>query len=408
MNGPGETAVSVASRHALEWLIVGNSVGLWLSLLLIWPDLQSGEWTYGRWVPAHLNVQLFGWTSLPLVAWLFSIYEVDLGRARAWGPAAVWGWSAALVAGMLSWLQGNSSGKIFLDWKGGALAAFLLAQMILWWVLAVAWRDRAGRWSPRRRWLSLAGLLGLATVPLSLAFACSPTVYPPVDRTTGGPTGASLLGSTLVVVGLMLMLPRVAGIAGRGRAGCMTWLFFALSWLAFGVVEKLGGTHFDAWQIGALTLLLPWIWLLPRDWSGFQWPAGSGGWRMAMLAWWALLVVTGLLTYQPGWLDRLKFTQGLVAHSHLAMAGFTTSFCGILLGLLTGRQLGDPRSLALWHGAAFVMVLALAFGGWHEGGDFSWMAETPTWRWSVFGVRALCGAVMTGVSVYWLKEWRKS
>ena len=109
---------------------------------------KAGEWTYGRWVPAHLNVQLYGWTSLPLVAWLFAIYEVDLGRARAWAPAAVWGVDrGAGGRACMDWLNGGSSGKIFLDWKGGALVAFLLAQMIVWWVLAVAWRDRAARWS---------------------------------------------------------------------------------------------------------------------------------------------------------------------------------------------------------------------------------------------------------------------
>jgi len=325
-----------------------------------------------------------------------------------WAPAAVRAWSAALAVGVLDWLRGNSSGKIFLDWKDGALVAFLLAQMILWWVLAVAWRDRAGGWSSIKRWWSLAGLLGLAAVPLSLAFACSPSVYPPVDRTTGGPTGASLLGSTLVVVGLMLMLPRVTGMAGTGRAGRRTWMFFALSWLVFGMAEKLGGTHFDAWQIGAMCMLLPWIWMLPRDWSGFHWPAAAGGWRAAMLGWWGLLVVTGLLAFQPGWLDRLKFTQGLVAHSHLAMAGFTTSFCALLSGMLAGRRIGGRASMTLWHGAALAMVIALAFGGWLEGGGFSWMLETPAWRWAVFGVRALCGVVMAGVSIFWLNEWKES
>ncbi len=85
------------------------------------PAWQLGEWTYGRWVPVHLNVQLYGWTSLPLVAWLLSLYEVDRSRVAAWGPAAVWAWSAALAIGSWQWLSGVTSGKIFLDWKGGGL-----------------------------------------------------------------------------------------------------------------------------------------------------------------------------------------------------------------------------------------------------------------------------------------------
>ena len=41
----------------------------------------------GRWVPVHLNVQLYGWTSLPLVTWLFVLFEVDRGRLQAWAKA---------------------------------------------------------------------------------------------------------------------------------------------------------------------------------------------------------------------------------------------------------------------------------------------------------------------------------
>ena len=86
-----------------------------------------------------------------------------------------------------------------------------------------------------------------------------------------------------------------------------------------------------------------------------------------LFGWWGLLVVSGLLMYLPGVLDRLKFTQGLVAHSHLAMAGFTTSFCALLLVLLTGRRSAVRCSVGVWHVAALVMIVALAVMGWREG-----------------------------------------
>jgi cbb3-type cytochrome oxidase subunit 1 len=79
---PVTAGLSTALRHALGWLVFGNAVGLYLSLLLLFPNLQLAQWPYGRLVPVHLNVQLFGWTSLPLVAWLFSIYQVESSRAR--------------------------------------------------------------------------------------------------------------------------------------------------------------------------------------------------------------------------------------------------------------------------------------------------------------------------------------
>ncbi|MEO8617338.1 MAG: hypothetical protein ABI600_19555 [Luteolibacter sp.] len=401
-----DEGVSTAVKHALGWLVAGNAVGLYLSLLLLRPQWQLGEWTYGRWVPVHLNVQLYGWTALPLVAWLFSIYEVNRSKAATWAGAAVWAWTAALALGAMHWLQGVTGGKIFLDWKGGALWAFVAALAILWLVLGVAWSQRARTWTRLRKWLSLAGLLVLATVPAAIIITASPKTYPPIDATTGGPSGSSLLGSSLLVVGLMLLLPRVVVGTGKGKAGWGTWIYFGFCWLFFGAAEFVGGTHFDWWQNASLVLMLPWAWLLFRDWMGFAWPRGTGIWRFSMFAWWALLVSTAYFMYFPFILDRIKFTQGLVAHSHLAMAGFTTSFCALLVVLLTGRWLAGSFTVLLWNLAVLTMIITLAAMGWREGAEPSWMIENPLWR--VFGlfVRSLCGVVMLATSAIWLKNWR--
>jgi cytochrome c oxidase cbb3-type subunit 1 len=210
----------------------------------------------------------------------------------------------------------------------------------------------------------------------------------------------------LFVVGLMLLLPRVAAVSRREKKSRGIWIFFAVSWLVFGVTEALGGTHFDWLQIGALLLLLPWAWWIPRDWAGFAWPEGSNVWRGAMLGWWGLLVVSGLLMYQPGVLDHLKFTQGLVAHTHLAMAGFTTSFCALLLVLITGRRIGGAWSVALWHAAVLGMIVTLALMGWQEGEGPSWMLAHPVWREWGLVIRAAFGLLMLSVSVIWLYERR--
>jgi cytochrome c oxidase cbb3-type subunit 1 len=121
-----------------------------------------------------------------------------------------------------------------------------------------------------------------------------------------------------------------------------------------------------------------------------------------------LLVVTGLLMYQPGVLDRLKFTQGLVAHSHLAMAGFTTSFCALLLVLITRRRMGGAASVITWHAAALLMIVTLALMGWMEGANPSWMSAQPLWRETGLVVRAACGGLMFVVSVLWLHERRST
>ena len=399
--------VNTAARHALGWLVVANAVGLALAVWLVFPGLQLGEWSYGRWVPVHLNVQLFGWTSLPLVAWLFHIYEVDHSKLARWAPAVVWAWTTVLAVGALHWLGGRTSGKIFLDWQGGALWGLVAAMVALWLVLAGACRERAAAWTVGRRRWAWAGVAMLATVPAALVNAASPATYPPVDVTTGGPTGASLLGSTLVVVTLMLLLPRAGVAKGCGRAEWGAWTYLANCWLVFGAAEWIGGTHFQFYQIGALALLLPWAWLVPWDWAGFDWPDGTRVWRWALFSWWGLLVVSGVTMFLPGLLDRIKFTDGLVAHSHLAMAGFTSSFCALVLVALTGRKLGGWRSVAAWHGAVLAMIVVLAGLGWAEGGGYSWMLQTPWWRTVGLHVRACCGAVMLGTSVVWLIHCRR-
>jgi len=408
-DGPNKNeSIATAVRHALGWLVFGNLIGLLISILLVRPDWQPGRLTYGHWIPLHLNAQLYGWSALPLVAWLFSMYEVDQGKAKGWGPPVIWAWTAALGLACFQWLSGDTSGKIFLDWKNGSLWGFLVALVFLWAVLMVTWRIRRDEWTKVRRTISLTGLVALAGVPVVMLIAASPKIYPPIDRTTGGPTGSSLLGSTLVVIGLMLLLPRVAGNRGKGKAGNWTWLFFGLSWLVFAVTERIGGSHFDVWQIGALLLLLPWAWLIPRDWSGFVWPANSGAWRIGLIFWWAFLVLSGVAMYQPGVLDHLKFTQGLVAHSHLAMAGFTTSFCALLIVMLTGRTVGHKGSILVWNVAVITMIVVLAWMGWREGNGSDWMIVYAGWRDVGLFVRSLSGVAMLGVSIHWMMAFLRS
>ena len=48
-------------RHSLGWLVAANLVGVLLAALLLWPGLndQLAPLTYGRWVPLHLDWQLW-------------------------------------------------------------------------------------------------------------------------------------------------------------------------------------------------------------------------------------------------------------------------------------------------------------------------------------------------------------
>src|SRR6266702_2964409 len=116
---PG-SVIAHAALHSLGWLYAANLIGVWLAILLLFPSAGHwmGAWSYGRWTPVHLNFQLYGWMALPLIAWAMRIYRADGDRVAPWSRAALVLWSLALTIGGVSWLQGESSGKLFLDWSG--------------------------------------------------------------------------------------------------------------------------------------------------------------------------------------------------------------------------------------------------------------------------------------------------
>src|ERR1017187_6453861 len=121
-------AVALAAWHSLFWLVVANAIGSMIALLLLFPALNRllGEWTYGRWIMVHMNLELYGWASLPLAGFLFKVYGADRGPLAQWCRPVLWVWSAALGVGAYSWLSGHTSGKLFLDWSGYARIFFPL------------------------------------------------------------------------------------------------------------------------------------------------------------------------------------------------------------------------------------------------------------------------------------------
>ncbi len=90
----------VVTGYCLGWLVAANAVGLWLGVVLLWPAAGDAlaPLTYGRWVPLHLNWQLYGWCALPLaggvLAWCFDPREPQV---RWHAHAAFGAWSLALL-----------------------------------------------------------------------------------------------------------------------------------------------------------------------------------------------------------------------------------------------------------------------------------------------------------------------
>ncbi len=300
-------AVANAAWHSLFWLVCANAIGVLIAILLLIPSLnrQLGEWTYGRWVMVHMNLDLYGWTSLPLVGFLFSVYGADRGPVANWCRPVLWVWSVSLGVGVLSWLSGHSSGKLFLDWSGYARLLFPDALLALWLLLVFAlignWRELENAnliaWAAK-----LAGLVVLLVVPFLIYIASGPNTYPPVNPDTGGPTGASQLESSLAIVAILLMLPfgLVPRKPGKSRTIIIAWIVLTAESILCAALGRADVSHHNPAQYLSLGSLLAWLPLMPAYYAAFAWHANTRRWRLAFLWWWAALVVTGWIFFLPG------------------------------------------------------------------------------------------------------------
>lgn len=405
--------IAIAAWHSLFWLVFANGIGVLIAVLLLFPALNPflGEWTYGRWVMAHMNLELYGWASLPMTGFLFRVYGADRGRAAIWCRPVLWVWSAALAVGTLSWLGGNTSGKLFLDWSGYARVCFPLAMFALWLLLAMAF---AGQWKHSSkasvvRAAKALGLVLLLAVPFGIYITSSPNVYPPINPDTGGPTGASQLESGLAIVAILLMLPfgisrRRSGSSRRIALCCSVFAVECFLCISLGRGDM---SHHLAAQYLSLASLLLWIPLTPAYYAAFHWHPETRRWRIALLCWWSALLFSGWVLFLPGILDHFKFTDGLVAHSLLAMAGFLSSMLIVVMIQLLGddgRIFTSARAFYLWNIAVGGYVVSMMMAGWREGFDpaFS-IAPGPT-RNVLYIVRLVAGVLMFAASLEWLRD----
>jgi len=412
-----QLGVTYAVWHGLFWLVFANTVGVMIAILLLIPRLNSllGEWTYGRWIIVHMNLELYGWTSLPMVGFLFKVYGADREPFAQWRRPVLWVWSAALGVGVLSWLTGHSSGKLFLDWTGYARIVFPLAMIALWILLAVSYLFDWSHEVNRRIVSRIAKILGLAlllAIPVMLYIASSQNLYPPVNPDTGGPTGSSQLESSLIIVAILLILP--FGItqrkATRSNAISISWAVMIAESVLCASLGRTDISHHLPGQFMSLGSLVVWIPLIPFYYSAFEWNANTRLWRNAFLCWWAVLVITGWILFLPGVLDHFKFTDGLVGHSFVAMAGFTSSLLIFVVAQLLGNDawiFNRPRSFYIWHASVLAYIVLMTIAGWHEGFDPTFTIVAGSTRNVLYMLRLLVGVLMLVASLDWFADASK-
>lgn len=407
MSGTTRSVRADAAFHSLLWLVIANAIGVLLAAMLVFPAINSalGEWTYGRWMPVHLNLQLYGWCSLPLVMFLFHVYGADREPLAAWSRPALWLWSTALAIGAISWLTGHSSGKLFLDWTGYPRILFPLAMLGLWALLTTSFVTTR----QQHHTFKIIGLVLLFLIPFLIYIASNPAIYPPVNPDTGGPTGASQLESTLLILAILLLLP--FGItkprAPRRWPVTTAWIVFAAESLLCLGLGRADVSHHRPTQWISLGSLLVWIPLTPAYFRQFAWHPNTRRWRIAFLCWWSILIPTGWLLFLPGVLDHFKFTDGLVAHSLLAMGGFVSSLLIFVMVQLMGDDgwiFNGAWSFSLWQASVLVYVLIMFYAGWREGFDPAFSMVPGLLRNSIYTLRLLLGIFLLAASLDWFVD----
>ena len=353
-------------QHSLFWWMLGNLVGVLLSLLVVLPELNQfiAPVTYGRLIPLHLNFHLYGWSALPMIALLYLWYQPTKNLSLA----SIWLWSVSLAVGGLSWCLGSSSGKLFLEWQGFSKNLFIINLIFLWLVLVIGYLKQKKK-IELIEFVKIFFLVCLGLIPFVMNFALRQDVFPPINTQSSGATGASLLISSLGVVGVFLLAPLVLMIQTQKKY-LRYFIFLALHilcWLLF--LSHGHSSQYDLSQVVGLSSMLIWIPLLILYFRKFDWPKSP--WLISFALWGSLLVIDAAITFLPGVLELAKFTNLLVAHVHIAMAGMTTSFAMIVLLCLNSNAgfLNNKYYFNLWNLGLLVHLLSLFVIGFNEAGD---------------------------------------
>jgi cytochrome c oxidase cbb3-type subunit 1 len=117
-----------------------------------------------------------------------------------------------------------------------------------------------------------------------------------------------------------------------------------------------------------------------------------------------LLVPSGWCLFLPSLLDHFKYTDGLVGHALMAMAGFVTSLLIFLLGVLLGEdsKIFDAKwAFIMWQASTLGYIAIMLISGWIEGNNPMFAMVPGAGRNVVYSVRLVLGSLMTVASLSW-------
>jgi cytochrome c oxidase cbb3-type subunit 1 len=384
--------VLLCLTSAVLWLICGSLAGLISSLKLHMPDwLVSEAWlTFGRIRPAHLNMVIYGWSSLAgvgIALWLIPrLLRTELVGGRfACAGAIVW--NVGVAVGIASILLGYSTGLEWLEFPFPPACFLLVGGALMGVPLILTVRRRQVKHLYVSVWYLSAALLWF---PLLYAVANAPGVHYGVEQATmNWWYGHNVLGLWFTPLGLAAsyyLIPKILGTPlysyNLSLVGFWTLAFF---------YSQVGGHHLIGGPVPTWLITLSIVQSIMMVIPVF---AISVNLHMTVLHHFRALrysptlrfVVLGAMMYTlvsvQGSIEALRsvntithFTHFTIAHAHLGLYGF---FAMVMFGstyFVMPRVLGRewPYSwmitLHFWlviTGFAIYFV-SLSVGGWLQG-----------------------------------------
>ncbi len=403
---------------AAAWLLFGTSVGEYLGIKFVSPDIDSVAWlSFGRLRPVHTNAVFWGWGSLAAIG--LALYIVPRTSQRqlysirnAW--ISFWILNIAVIAGVVCLMMGiNNSGQEYREFVWPVMALFASGVVLMFHNLYMTIAKRATEDIYISNWYIMAAIAWTIVVII--------IGYLPF-YTQDGISQTVIQGYYMHMGVGMWFTPLALGVTYYALPALLNKPIYSYSlgvlafWTQMVFYTLIGSHHFVfspiPWWLQTIGIVFSFgmvITLAAGTGNFLMTMRGSG--RTIRRSYSLPFILAGTLSYFifsfQGSLEALRslnevwhFTNFTVAHSHQTMYGFVAFLLwGAIYGLLPKLTRREPNRVSVgihfWLALVGMLVytVPLMIGGtlqgmsWIEGNAFidSVILMAPHWLWRAIG-----------------------
>ena len=352
------------------WFLIGTTEGFIDATHMAAPDLLGSiSWlSFGRMRPMHTNTVIFGFVGTALLGISHYLTPTLLKtplHSNAMARAALWFWNLSVLVGTITLALGLSQGREYAEWIWpvdlGILATLLLTTVNLLMTL----RNRAERIIYVSIWYSLGGAIFIFLIYFFGNAVWNPTVGAIKGGISDGILawfyGHGLVGfflTPLAVGAAYYIIPLVARSPLYSHTlsliGFWSILMFYNSIGAHHLLQAPTPTWLKVIAVtGSIGMLVPVLTALTNLFLTMRGRIGTvhsdigGKFVFAGLVWYFFVCIQGPFQSLPIVQRVTHFNNWVIAHSHIAVLGFSgfIALGGIyfILPRILGRGLHNPK-----------------------------------------------------------------